>query len=175
MIGAAAFIDMILLEKTAQELQGLLLDQGLTISVAESLTAGNLQAAITSVSGASAYFVGGICTYDIDQKVKFLFVNREHAASCNCVSEQVVAEMAQGCKSLFMTDITIATTGYAEPCPDEGWDDPGAYICVHFQGKGYIWHVTYVTPGITRRMVQERVAWDAMTLCCNLLKGEPVT
>jgi len=104
--------------------------KGFTIATAESLTAGNIQAALGSVSGASHSFVGGVCAYNIDQKVALLGVDREHAAAFNCVAPRVALEMAEGCLRLFKADIAVATTGYAEPDPDQGVTSPHAHICV---------------------------------------------
>ena len=56
----------------AQQVQKVCLARGYTLVVAESVTAGNLQALIASVSGASAYFEGGITTYNLEQKVTHL-------------------------------------------------------------------------------------------------------
>jgi len=103
---------------------------GLSVATAESITAGNIQAALSSVSGASDYFQGGVTAYNLDQKVKLLGVDREMAEACNCVSGNVAAQMAHGARDLFQTDIAIATTGYAEPCPAEGIVEPFVHIVV---------------------------------------------
>ena len=82
-----------------QELAGIIkefmLKQGETISVAESLTSGYLQAHMSAIAGSSKYFVGGITAYNIDIKVKFLNVDRANAETCDCVSEQTAVEMAK--------------------------------------------------------------------------------
>ena len=44
----------------------------LTLAVAESLTAGLVQARVASVSGSSDYFLGGITAYSLDEKVRHL-------------------------------------------------------------------------------------------------------
>ncbi len=46
--------------------------KGLTISTAESITGGGLGEALTSVSGSSAVFQGGLITYSDVSKTKFL-------------------------------------------------------------------------------------------------------
>jgi len=69
---------------------------GFTVAVAESLTAGKIQDALASVSGSSAYFLGGITAYQLDTKVKFLGVDRDLAVECGCVSEAVASQMATG-------------------------------------------------------------------------------
>ena len=118
----------------ALNLKQKLVESGKTIAVAESLTGGHLQATITSVSGASDYFLGGVTAYNIDQKVKLLGVDRQHAAEVNCVSQQVAIQMAAGVRNLFGSDIGLATTGYAEPWPEGGVKTPFAFIAIDLAG-----------------------------------------
>lgn len=109
----------------------------LSVATAESVTGGHVQAMITAVSGASEYFRGGVTAYTLDEKVKILGVTRAPARRVNCVSQQVVVEMALGAGRLFDADLAIATTGYAEPSPSDGVKVPMAWwaIC-HRQGGG---------------------------------------
>ena len=90
-----------------------------TVAVAESVTGGRIQALLTSLSGSSEYFVGGVTAYNCEQKVRLLAVDAQHAAQVNCVSERTCVEMARGAVELFRASIALAITGYAEP--DEAW------------------------------------------------------
>lgn len=101
-----------------------------SIAVAESLTSGRLQSAIGAVSGASEYFAGGITTYNLDQKVRHLGVDRATAEAVNCVSEEVAREMALGVCRLFRTTFGISTTGYAEPWLAAGIRAPFAWWAI---------------------------------------------
>jgi len=112
----------------------MMVENGWTIAVAESLTAGKVQDYFGSISGASNFFEGGITAYSIDQKVKFLGVDREHAEKVNCISQRVADEMAIGVSKNFGTDIGIATTGYSEPCPEKGIEKPYAYVAIAWRG-----------------------------------------
>lgn len=87
----------------------------LTLAVAESLTAGHVQARVAAVSGASEFFLGGITAYSLDEKVRHLGVNRAAAKKVNCVSAEIAEQMARGVCGLFDADVGLATTGYAEP------------------------------------------------------------
>lgn len=87
----------------------------LTLSVAESCTGGKIAELITSVSGASAYFQGGIVAYSNQIKVDLLKVNSEIIEAFSVVSAAVAKEMALNCKAIFNTDFAIATTGNAGP------------------------------------------------------------
>ncbi|MFA6402096.1 MAG: competence/damage-inducible protein A [Salinivirgaceae bacterium] len=84
-----------------------------TISCAESCTGGTLAATITSVSGASAYFKGGIVAYSNEVKEKLLGVSTDSIHAYGAVSQQVVEQMAAGAKLVLKSDYAIATTGIA--------------------------------------------------------------
>lgn len=117
------------MQKLASIIKDFMLQRGETISVAESLTSGYLQASMSAVSGSSKYFVGGITAYNIDMKVKFLHVDRANAESCDCVSEQTAVEMAKGVVEMFDTDYGIATTGYVDN--DNLKNIPHAYLAIY--------------------------------------------
>src|SRR5688572_13935952 len=103
-------------EKPRRDLYDLLVNPiPLKLAVAESLTGGHVQALVSSVSGISKVFAGGVTAYNEHQKVRHLKVDQTHAAENNCVSERVAREMALGVCRLFDVEIGLATTGYAEP------------------------------------------------------------
>jgi nicotinamide-nucleotide amidase len=104
-----------------------------TIAVAESVTAGFLQAAFASADNASLFFQGGITTYNIKQKYTHLHIHLEHAIACNCVSEQLAAEMAVSVCKLFSTDWGIGITGYASPIPEQHMEKLFACFAIAFK------------------------------------------
>lgn len=138
-----------------------------TLAVAESLTGGNIQAAFTSVSGASGFFVGGLTAYNIDQKVQLLQVERQHAAEVNCVSDKVAIHMALGVQDMFGTKCSIATTGYAEEDKDASIL-PHAWICVCAKRKLSTLLVDQ-TEGLDRVGVQKLVTEEAVNLLMEAL------
>jgi nicotinamide-nucleotide amidase len=103
-----------------------------TVAVAESLTAGNAQSLISQHSGVSAWFQGGVTTYNIDMKVNLLGVDRQNAEKCDCVSERTAMEMAQGVCKLMNSDMGIATTGYVSK--NDQTDVPMAWIAIAVNG-----------------------------------------
>jgi nicotinamide-nucleotide amidase len=145
----------------AVRLKELMQSRGLTLSVAESLTSGRIQAAVGAASGASNYFLGGVTVYTIDQKVSHLHVDRQHAEAVNAVSARVAEEMARGVAQLFGSDYSVSTTGYAEPSPNDGVPDPFAHVAV-WQRSGeeglVIFSGVFSGPGLSRIEMQERVA-----------------
>ena len=100
-------------------LHDLLISKNLTISTAESCTGGELSHLITSVSGSSNYFLGGICTYQTQKKSEILGVSESLIKEKTVVSEEVAQAMSLGCQKLFKTDIALSTTGVAGPNSDE--------------------------------------------------------
>jgi nicotinamide-nucleotide amidase len=114
----------------AEELRREMVARGLRLAAAESLTGGHLQALITSVAGASDFFVGGVVAYNLQQKAALLGVDREHAASVNSVSSRVAREMAAGVCRMMQADVGVATTGYASPAPELGATIPFGHVAI---------------------------------------------
>jgi nicotinamide-nucleotide amidase len=121
-------------QKAIETIKEQLAAQNQTIAVAESVTAGLLQAALASANEASQYFQGGITCYNIGQKCRHLNVDPIHALSCNCVSTKMAEDMARQCCISFTSDWAIAITGYASPMPDSH-DKLFAYYAIVFRGK----------------------------------------
>jgi len=89
--------------------------RGLTLAVAESCTGGFLAHRITNVSGASAVFLAGHCTYSNEAKQETLGVKPETLAGHGAVSEAVAREMAEGARAKHGADFALSTTGIAGP------------------------------------------------------------
>ena len=89
--------------------------RGFTLSVAESCTGGGVAAAVTSVSGSSEIFKGGVVAYANEIKRDVLSVSEESLLAYGAVSEEVVRLMVAGVASLMHTECAIATSGVAGP------------------------------------------------------------
>jgi len=111
-----------------------LIAQKETVAVAESVTAGAIQLAISSIMDAGKFYQGGITAYNIAQKYKHLGVEPIHALEVNCVSEKVAGEMALNVLGLFNSDWGIAITGYASPVPESD-NQVFAYYAIAYKGK----------------------------------------
>lgn len=90
-------------------------EKGYTIATAESCTSGALASRITSIPGASKYFIGSTIAYSNEVKKNILGVKEEILNSVGAVSQEAVKQMAIGAKQLFGTDYAIATSGIAGP------------------------------------------------------------
>jgi nicotinamide-nucleotide amidase len=86
-----------------------------TLSVAESCTGGGLGHLLTSVAGSSAYFRGGIISYDNAVKIDLLGVSADDLDTQGAVSDAVAQQMAAGVRSRLQTDWGLGITGIAGP------------------------------------------------------------
>ena len=92
---------------------------GKRLATAESLTGGGIGQAVTSVSGASAVFAGGVISYTNEVKHKVLGVPVEILDTCGAVSAPVAKAMAEGARRVIGADVAVAVTGLAGPDGDE--------------------------------------------------------
>jgi len=92
-----------------------LLARGLTLSVAESFTAGGLGATVTSVPGSSRYFLGGVIAYSNRAKLDHLGVDPAVLERFGAVSAEVAEQMAAGARARFGSDLALSSTGIAGP------------------------------------------------------------
>ena len=93
----------------------LLIDNDKTLAVAESCTGGQLGQVITSVSGSSGYFIGGVISYADEVKINQLGVDKEIIEKHGAVSEPCAVAMATGCRNLLGSDYVLSVTGVAGP------------------------------------------------------------
>lgn len=89
--------------------------QNATIAVCESCTGGLLGSRLTSVSGASAAFIGGFITYANEQKIALAGVSRATIDQHGAVSEECAREMAIGTREKMGATYALAITGIAGP------------------------------------------------------------
>ena len=104
-----------LLEAAAAHVVALGRERGLTVSTAESCTAGMVASSIADIAGASAVLRGGAVTYCDEIKHRVLGVSRDTLAAHTAVSEPTAREMADGSRRLFDASVAVSLTGYAGP------------------------------------------------------------
>jgi nicotinamide-nucleotide amidase len=117
-----------------QSIGNMLIERQQTIAVAESVTSGHMQVALSAAADAAKFYQGGITAYNIGQKSRHLRVDPILAAACNCVSEQVAHEMAQEICRLFTSDWGLSVTGYASKVPESN-NELFAYYAISYAGK----------------------------------------
>jgi nicotinamide-nucleotide amidase len=87
----------------------------LTLSTAESCSGGNIAHIITSMPGASAYYLGGVVAYSDELKKRLLNVSSVSLQKYGAVSENVAKQMAKNIRKITGSDYSVATTGIAGP------------------------------------------------------------
>ena len=97
------------------ELAQALKERGLVCATAESCTGGLIGAALTSVSGSSEWYVGGVISYANSVKTGLLGVNEVALEAQGAVSEPVVRGMALGACRVTGADVACAVSGVAGP------------------------------------------------------------
>jgi len=87
----------------------------LTLGVAESLTGGLIASRLVNVPGTSAWFRGGVVSYDSQVKFDVLGVPEGPV-----VTEAAAAAMAEGVRKVVGSDVGLGITGVAGPDDQEG-------------------------------------------------------
>ncbi len=124
-----------LFENNANTIRALLRERHETLAVAESVTAGYVQAILSAADEATFFFQGGITTYNLGQKCKHLQVDPIEALQSDCVSAKVAQQMSVGVQRLFMSDYGIGITGYAAPLPEKNIFSLFAYVAISHRGE----------------------------------------
>lgn len=107
----------------------------LTLAVAESVTSGHLQAALSCAVDASKFFQGGMTVYNIGQKSRQLLVEPIHAIACDCVSNTVSETLALNICKTFLSNVGVGITGYAAPVPEKGITELYAWYAIAIKGE----------------------------------------
>lgn len=144
-------------EKTAR----LLLERGLTIATAESLTGGLVASSLIQSSlGISASYLAGYITYSNEAKVRDLKVSPRTLEQYGAVSAECAREMALGCQKAAGTDIAIATTGIAGPAGGTPEKPVGlAYIGLCYRGQTEVFRAEFRG---SRNRIRQRVVRFAL-------------
>lgn len=116
----------------------LLMDNNITISIAESCTGGLLSARLTDIPGISKVYKGGIVTYSNEAKSKYLGVKNDTLERFGAVSRETAIEMAEGMRNSSGTDIAVSVTGIAGP-GGETPDKPVGLVYVALADKENIY------------------------------------
>ncbi len=89
--------------------------RGWTCAACESLTGGQIAAALVDVPGASSVVRGGFVTYQTDTKTLLAGVPADLIERCGVVSAEVAMAMAEGTRTRLGVDIAVSATGVAGP------------------------------------------------------------
>ncbi len=117
----------------------------MTLTTAESCTAGLLAGRIMNVPGASGVYREGYITYSNEAKEKLLGVRHETLQAHGAVSSETAREMAEGAAAHAEAQAALSVTGIAGP--DGGTPEKPVglvYIgcCVGGQTRTIMYHFT---------------------------------
>lgn len=101
--------------KTEQKIARIMLNNSMTISVAESCTGGLVSSRLTDIAGSSLYIKENYVTYSNEAKMKLLGVSKKILEDQGAVSAECALEMVKGLCEKTNCDIALATTGIAGP------------------------------------------------------------
>lgn len=154
-----------------QQLHDLCVEKNMSITTAESCTAGFLSAQITSISGASSFFKGGIISYQNNVKIKILGVSKSLIKEKSEVCSEVVEQMAEGVRNKFLSDFSIATSGYAGPTGGSELNPVGT-VFLAFSSKEKTISKRFVFSGDRESIVNQTVIKGVELLIEELKKQE---
>lgn len=111
----------------------LLKDRRQTIAVAESSAAGLISAALLSVGGASAYFVGGGVVYTRTSRTAMLGIPESTLEGIRASSEAYAMLLARSVRERLRTDWGIGETGATGPAGNR-YGDAAGHVCLAVSG-----------------------------------------
>ena len=138
----------------------LLIENNLTLSIAESLTGGLLTSMLVEKSGISNSLLEGIVCYSNDSKITALGVKEQTLERFGAVSEQTAREMAEGVARRLNSDFAVVTTGIAGPNRD-GSNKPVGLVYIGLYSKGKVDVVECLFTG-DRELIRTRTCTRAL-------------
>lgn len=145
-----------------------LIENNLTLSIAESCTGGLLSSTIVDVSGASKTFLGGFITYSNEEKIKRLDVDREILKNRGAVSFQTAEAMAKGVCQKIGTNIGISTTGIAGPTGGTK-EKPVGTVFIGICNNGEVFSKRFLFKG-NREKIRIRTVKMALKMLIDLME-----
>lgn len=121
------------LERLAAEVGDRLKARGERVAVNESSSGGLVSAALLSVAGASAYYLGGAVVYTPKARVLLTEIPKEALAGMRSASEPYALLLARNVRERFGATWGVSETGAAGPTGNPYGDAPG-HTCVAISG-----------------------------------------
>lgn len=140
----------------------LLLENGLTLALAESCSGGLVSHLVTRVPGSSEYFIGGVVAYSNELKQQLLGVDGAVLDEYGAVSRETARAMAEGIRHGAGADLGLAVTGIAGPSGGSA-EKPVGTVCFGLASPGGTEDFQFIFAG-ARWQVQEAAANKALDL-----------
>ena len=117
----------------AAEVGAALKARGEKVAVAESSSGGLISAALLSVPGASAYYLGGAVVYTPKARVMLMEIPREALEGMRSASEPYAMLLARTARERFGATWGLSETGAAGPTGN-GYGDAAGHTCIAVSG-----------------------------------------
>ena len=117
----------------AEKIAVKLIERKQTIAIAESSTGGLISAALLSVPGASAYFLGGGVVYTRDARRILMDISDEAMKGLRSASEPYAKLLANQVRQRFSTDWGLSETGATGPTGNR-YGDAAGHSCMAVAG-----------------------------------------
>lgn len=121
------------LEQLAAQVGEALKARGQTVAVAESSSGGLVSAALLSVPGASAFFLGGAVVYTPKARAVLMDLPRTALGGVRSASEPYALILARTVRERLAADWGVSETGAAGPTGNGYGDAPG-HTCIAVAG-----------------------------------------
>ncbi len=143
----------------------------LSITAAESLTAGEFQSTIGGVPGVSAIFPGGFVTYANAAKHQLVNVPQATIDQDGVVSEATAIAMADGARQQLGTDTALSFTGVAGPDSLEGQPAGTVWIGLAYRDQPTVGRLYHFAGD--RQKIRERSVMVGLDLLRHALAADP--
>ena len=117
----------------AEQIAAKLIARKQTIAIAESSTGGLISAALLSVPGASAYYLGGSVVYTRDARRLLMDISDEAMKGFRSSSEPYATLLANQVRQRFATDWGLSETGATGPTGNR-YGDAAGHSCMAVAG-----------------------------------------
>src|SRR5690348_9064218 len=117
----------------AEKLGALLKDRHESIAIAESSTGGLISAALLSVPGASAYFLGGAVVYTRDARRLLMDISDADMKGIRSASQPYAQLLARQMRGRFATSWGLSETGATGPTGNR-YGDAAGHCCMAIAG-----------------------------------------
>jgi nicotinamide-nucleotide amidase len=151
-------VDMQDLLPLAEKIATLLKNRRETVAVAESSTGGLISAALLSVPGASAYFIGGAVVYTLKARRAMLDVPDSAFVGIKSVTEEGAMILARAARTRLAVTWSIAEIGASGPTGNR-YGDPAGHSCIAVAGP--LERSITVETGIADRLTNMRTFAEA--------------
>ena len=153
-----------MLNRIVRQTHNLMNKQKKTIAVAESCTGGQLCGLLTSLPGASEYFLLGVVTYSNRSKEIILGVPEKIIAKYGVVSSPVALLMAENVRKKIRADLGLSITGIAGPAKAPS-DKPVGSVYIGLAANHKNLYRKFNFTG-NRQSIRKKAVQEALRLLC---------